>query len=127
MPITLLLWTAGIVVALFVIPWLIGIRYIPHNKVGIVEKFWSHRGSLTEGRIVALNGEAGFQAELLRGGLHAAERVGAGVGLGDRPRANLVEREEVGRPPLLLARVALAHDRPGREPDADAHRGHETR
>ena len=71
MPITLLLWTAGIVVALFVIPWLIGIRYIPHNKVGIVEKFWSHRGSLTEGRIVALNGEAGFQAELLRGGLHA--------------------------------------------------------
>ena len=71
MLITLLLWTLAIVVALVVIPWLIGVRYIPHNKVGIVEKFWSHKGSLTDGRIVALDGEAGFQAELLRGGLHA--------------------------------------------------------
>lgn len=71
MLITLLLWTLAIVAALIVIPWLIGIRYIPHNKVGIVEKFWSHKGSLTDGRIVALDGEAGFQAELLRGGLHA--------------------------------------------------------
>jgi len=71
MLITLLLWTFGIVAALIVIPWLVGVRYIPHNKVGIVEKFWSPKGSLTEGRIVALGGEAGFQAELLRGGLHA--------------------------------------------------------
>ena len=66
----LLLWAIGVVVSLFFIPWLLGVRYIPHNKVGIVEKFWSHKGSLTEGRIVALLGEAGFQAELLRGGLH---------------------------------------------------------
>jgi uncharacterized membrane protein YqiK len=66
----LLLWAIGVVVSLFLIPWLLGVRYIPHNKVGIVEKFWSHKGSLTEGRIVALLGEAGFQAELLRGGLH---------------------------------------------------------
>src|SRR4029453_16930654 len=36
-----------------------------------VENFWSQKGSLTDGRIVALEGEAGFQAELLRGGLHA--------------------------------------------------------
>jgi uncharacterized membrane protein YqiK len=71
MLITLLLWTLAIVAAVIVIPWLIGIRYIPHNKVGIVEKFWSQKGSLTDGRIVALDGEAGFQAELLRGGLHA--------------------------------------------------------
>jgi len=71
MLITLLLWTLGIVVALIAIPWLAGVRYIPHNRVGIVEKFWSPKGSLTEGRIVALGGEAGFQAELLRGGLHA--------------------------------------------------------
>ena len=68
MLITLLLWTLSIVAAVIVIPWLIGIRYIPHNKVGIVEKFWSQKGSLTDGRIVALDGEAGFQAELLRGG-----------------------------------------------------------
>src|SRR5688572_24207414 len=70
MPITLLFWTLLIVAALLVIPWLAGVRYIPHDKVGIVEKLWSSRGSLTSGRIVALEGEAGFQAELLRGGLH---------------------------------------------------------
>ena len=50
--------------------WLIGVRYIPHNKVGIVEKFWSFNASLKGGKILALNGEAGFQAEMLRGGLH---------------------------------------------------------
>ena len=46
------------------------VRYIPHNRVGVVEKLWSGRGSLDEGRIIALNGEAGYQAKLLRGGLH---------------------------------------------------------
>jgi uncharacterized membrane protein YqiK len=71
MLITVLLWTLVILAALIVIPWLAGVRYIPHNKVGIVEKLWSRKGSLTEGRIVALEGEAGFQSELLRGGLHA--------------------------------------------------------
>jgi hypothetical protein len=40
-------------------------------QVGIVEKLWSPQGSLRDGRILALSGEAGFQAELLRGGLHA--------------------------------------------------------
>ena len=62
MLITLLLWTLAIVVALIVIPWLIGIRYIPHNKVGIVEKFWSHKGSLTDGRIVALRWRSRFSS-----------------------------------------------------------------
>ena len=46
------------------------LRYIPHNSVGVVEKLWSLSGSVPEGRILALDGEAGFQAELLRGGLH---------------------------------------------------------
>ncbi len=45
-------------------------RYIPHNRVGVVEKLWSGKGSLCDGRIIALNGEAGYQANLLRGGLH---------------------------------------------------------
>jgi uncharacterized membrane protein YqiK len=71
MLINLILVILGILVALAVIPWLAGIRYIPHNKVGIVEKLWSPKGSLTGGRIVALEGQAGYQAELLRGGLHA--------------------------------------------------------
>jgi uncharacterized membrane protein YqiK len=47
-----------------------GVRYIPNNRVGIVEKLWSGRGSVPEGRIIALGGEAGFQADVLRGGLH---------------------------------------------------------
>jgi uncharacterized membrane protein YqiK len=53
------------------LPWLCGVRYIPHSRVGIVEKLWSCSGSLKEGRILALNREAGFQAEILRGGIHA--------------------------------------------------------
>jgi len=57
-------------VALAILAWLFGVRYIPHNKVGIIEKLWSSAGSLTEGRIVARQGEAGFQTKLLRGGLH---------------------------------------------------------
>jgi hypothetical protein len=47
-----------------------GVCYIPQNRIGIVEKFWSTRGSLREGRIIALNPEAGFQADILRGGIH---------------------------------------------------------
>lgn len=54
--------------ALF-ITWL-SLRYIPNNAVAVVEKLWSATGSVPEGRIIALHGEAGFQAELLRGGMH---------------------------------------------------------
>ncbi len=53
----------------FVIAWLTT-RYIPNQQVGVVEKLWSGSGSVPEGSIIALNGEAGFQADLLRGGLH---------------------------------------------------------
>ena len=49
--------------------WLLGLRVIPVNKVGIVEKWWSFRGSLNE-QIIALKREAGFQPEVLRGGIH---------------------------------------------------------
>ncbi len=45
-------------------------RYIPNNLVGVVEKLWSLNGSVAEGCIIALNGEAGFQADVLRGGFH---------------------------------------------------------
>ncbi len=51
------------------VAWLT-VRYIPHNYVGVVEKLWSRVGSVSEGSIIALNGEAGYQADLLRGGLH---------------------------------------------------------
>ena len=57
-------------VGLIVFLWLIGFRHIPNNKVGVVEKLWSLKGSLTGGRIIAFGGEAGFQVDLLRGGIH---------------------------------------------------------
>jgi uncharacterized membrane protein YqiK len=46
------------------------LRYIPNNRIGIIEKLWSAGGSLTEGAIIALKGEAGYQADILRGGWH---------------------------------------------------------
>jgi hypothetical protein len=49
---------------------LLGMRYIPNNCVGIVEKLWSKSGSVPEGSIIALAGEAGYQADVLRGGFH---------------------------------------------------------
>ena len=55
--------------ALLVMFWLC-FRYIPNNSVGVVEKLWSPGGSVPEGQIIALDGEAGYQAELLRGGMH---------------------------------------------------------
>src|SRR5712691_4081033 len=58
------------ILALVLLCELLGMRYIPNNRVGIVEKLWSPKGSVTEGRIMALNGEAGFQVDLLRGGVH---------------------------------------------------------
>jgi uncharacterized membrane protein YqiK len=48
---------------------LAGLRLIPNNKVGIVEKRLSRRGSVKNG-FMALSGEAGFQPLVLRGGLH---------------------------------------------------------
>ena len=45
------------------------VRYIPNTRVGIVEKLVSAKGSITQG-FIALEGEAGFQPEVLRGGWH---------------------------------------------------------
>ena len=43
--------------------------YIRNDSMGVVEKLWSLRGSMAEG-FIALDGSAGFQAEVLRGGFH---------------------------------------------------------
>jgi len=48
----------------------LGVRFIPNDRVGIIEKLWSGKGSVGEGRILAFNGEAGFEAKVLRGGVH---------------------------------------------------------
>jgi uncharacterized membrane protein YqiK len=60
---------AAVPFGLLVMYWLC-FRYIPNKSVGVVEKLWSPGGSVPEGQIIALDGEAGFQAEVLRGGLH---------------------------------------------------------
>lgn len=49
--------------------YLVGLRIIPNSKIAVVEKWWSTKGSLNE-QIVALNGEAGFQPQIIRGGVH---------------------------------------------------------
>ena len=63
------LWAAAVIVFLALIRSANIFRYIPNNQVGIVEKLWSARGSIEAG-FIALNGEAGFEPEVLRGGLH---------------------------------------------------------
>jgi len=63
-------WILFVLLGLVIFTELLGIRYISNARVGVVEKLWSLQGSVQEGRIIALHGEAGFQAELLRGGLH---------------------------------------------------------
>ena len=61
---------AGAIVAFLILLRLANIfRYISNNQVGIVEKLWSTKGSI-EGGFIALNGEAGYEPEVLRGGLH---------------------------------------------------------
>ncbi len=45
------------------------IVYVPNSKVGIVEKLWSTGGSISTG-ILSHDQRAGFQVDLLRGGLH---------------------------------------------------------
>ena len=58
-----------IVVAVVLLFWLC-FRWIPNDRIGVVEKWWSLAGSVTEGRIIAPAAEAGYQADILRGGLH---------------------------------------------------------
>src|SRR4051812_37439506 len=58
-----------ILVLLFAWPLLFGAVLISERQVGIVVKRWGGRG-LEPGRLIALNGEAGYQADALAPGLH---------------------------------------------------------
>jgi uncharacterized membrane protein YqiK len=58
----------GAVLSLFLVPMLLGMRYILSNRVGIVERLWSLYGSIREGRLMAMAGQAGYQSAVLRGG-----------------------------------------------------------
>jgi uncharacterized membrane protein YqiK len=55
----------GVILGLILIS---GIRFIPNNRIGIVEKRFGRR-SIKSG-FIALHGEAGYQPNVLRGGLH---------------------------------------------------------
>src|SRR5512136_287315 len=65
---TILLIVVLAVLAAVVLLVLSGIRFIPNNRVGIVEKRFGLKSIKTG--LIALRGEAGFQPKLLRGGLH---------------------------------------------------------
>ncbi len=58
----------GIIAALIALFFLTGIRYIPNNRIGLVEKKFGQRS--VKGSFMALKGEAGYQPDVLRGGLH---------------------------------------------------------
>lgn len=58
------------VFALYILVFkILGLRIINSNEVGVIEKWWSFKGSL-KNSIIALNGEAGYEPDLLRGGMH---------------------------------------------------------
>ncbi|WP_434688372.1 SPFH domain-containing protein [Pseudanabaena minima] len=65
-------WIIGGVVVVFVflpqVGWILGLIVIGEREVGIVVKKFSFRGDLPAGQLVALNGEAGYQADTLAPG-----------------------------------------------------------
>ncbi len=56
----------GVLVILVVLS---GLRIIPNNRVGIVEKRFSQKGAVKADSFIALNKESGYQPNVLRGGI----------------------------------------------------------
>jgi len=67
-------WAIGGVVVIFIflpqMGWILGLIVVGEREVGIVVKKFSLRGDLPPGQLVALNGEAGYQATTLAPGWH---------------------------------------------------------
>ena len=59
----------GIIGIYLLVFQILGLRVIGSNEVAAVEKWWSMKGSLKDA-IIALNGEAGYEPDVLRGGIH---------------------------------------------------------
>ena len=60
--------SVGVLAILFI--WISGmVRYIPNDRLGVLEKLWSGAGSIESG-LIAMHGEAGYAPEVLRGGFH---------------------------------------------------------
>ncbi len=64
-----LIYGGVVLVAIILLLLLSGIRFISNNRIGVVEKRFSGKGSVKAG-FIPLNGEAGYQPQVLRGGLH---------------------------------------------------------
>ena len=69
-----ILIAGGVLLALIVIILVTGFTVIKSDQVGLVEKWWSAHGSLDKA-IIALNKEAGYQPDVLRGGIHFRTRL----------------------------------------------------
>jgi uncharacterized membrane protein YqiK len=65
-----LLGLAPIVVGLLILFVLSGVKIIPNNRVGILEKRVAFKGSVKSDGFIALNREAGYQPNVLRGGFY---------------------------------------------------------
>lgn len=59
----------GGIIAIVLLAWIVGFRIIRSDKIGIVEKWWSPKGSLKDA-IISVGGQAGYQPDVLRGGIH---------------------------------------------------------
>lgn len=68
--IPIILIIVGLIILYILIFKILGLRIIGTNEVGVVEKWWSPKGNLKDGKFIALNGEAGFQPNVLRTGIH---------------------------------------------------------
>jgi uncharacterized membrane protein YqiK len=65
----LIVQIALVVFGVLFLLWVVGFRVIRSDKVAVVEKWWSLRGSIKDA-IISLHGEAGYQPNVLRGGIH---------------------------------------------------------
>jgi uncharacterized membrane protein YqiK len=67
-------WIIGGVIFIFTfVPqmgWILGLIVVGEREVGIVVKKFSFKGDLPPGQLIALNGEAGYQADTLAPGWH---------------------------------------------------------
>jgi uncharacterized membrane protein YqiK len=58
------------VLALVILFFLSGLKIIPNNRIGIVEKRFSSKGAVKSDSFIALGGESGYQPNVLRGGIY---------------------------------------------------------
>ena len=68
--ITILIFIVVGLAVLFLLLYGIGFTSIGTDEVGIVEKWWSLKGSVPSEGLIALKGEAGYQPQVLRAGVH---------------------------------------------------------